>query len=479
MKSGDGMGEGADAPKAAGGEPVAAVELAGRLARREVAAETVVRNHLDRIARLDPALRAFITVDAEGAIEAARVLDRQPALVGPLHGLPIAVKDLTDTAGLRTTMGSVLHADRVPERDDPVVARLKAAGAIVLGKANTPEFGFGAVCANRLCGPTANPFDPRLTSGGSSGGSAVAVATGMAALAHGTDFGGSVRTPAGFCGVVSIRPTPGLIGDAARDLAWSGLATHGALARTVDDAALMLSAMAAAEVLDPLSASAHRPDPNVNSRPQRIAATPDFGIAPVAAVVRARFAEAMAAAEPVVGPITAATPDCTGAGRAFRTLRAAQIARGFGALADTEGDRLTETVRWNVEAGRRLLAADYLEAEAIRSALWRRFVGFFRDHDVLIAPSASVMPWPNDDGEVTTIDGAPLLDILDYLTVTFVVSLVGFPVVTIPAPQGAHALPFGLQLIGRPGEEAGLIAFARRLEREAGFAWRAPAIALA
>ncbi|MEJ1160153.1 amidase [Prosthecomicrobium sp. N25] len=452
-----------------------ATALAEDLAARRVSAEAVLDRHLARIDRLEPALLAFLTLDRDGARAAARALDRAAHPVGPLHGLPVAVKDLTDTAGLRTTRGSLLDAERVPEADDPVVARLRRAGAVVIGKTNTPEFGFGAVCTNALRGPTANPYDLRLTSGGSSGGSAVAVASGMAALAHGTDFGGSVRTPAGFCCVVSIRPTPGLVGDAARDLAWTGLATHGALARTVDDAALLLRAMASDDPLDPLSAGARAPGPPPAAFP-RVAATADFGIATMAREVRDRFDEAVAAAEPVLGPIPRSTPDCAGAGQAFRVLRAAQVARTYGPLADRHSDRLSPTVRWNVEAGRSLSAQDYLAAEATRAALWRRFCAFFREVDVLIAPSAAVMPWPSADGEVLAIDGTPLPDILDYLTVTFVVSLVGFPVVTLPAPRRAHPLPFGLQLIGPPGGEEALIAVARRLEREAGFAWRPPPV---
>ncbi|WP_244644460.1 amidase [Azorhizobium oxalatiphilum] len=443
--------------------------LATRLDAREISAASVLEGHLARIAALEPGLKAFITVDAEGARARAQALDAAEEAVGPLHGLPVAVKDLTDTAGLATTMGSAIHAERIPDMDDPVVARLRAAGAVIIGKANTPEFGFGAVCTNPLQGPTANPYDPVLTSGGSSGGSAVAVATGMAALAHGTDFGGSVRTPASFCGVVSIRPTVGLIGDAGRELAWTGLATAGAMARTVDDAALMLGVMAAPSALDPLSALV----PTVDAPFTRIAATPDFGLAPVSDAVRARFGSAVARAEEVLGVIPSATPDCAGAPMAFRTLRTAQIARNFGPLVAQEGDRITPTVRWNVEAGLALSAQDYLAAEAGRAALWRRFTAFFAEHDVLLAPAASVLPWPNAAGEVTEMDGRPLADILDYLAVTFIVSLVGFPVVTLPAPCAAGELPFGLQLIGRPGSEAGLIAFAKRLEA-AGFCWTPP-----
>lgn len=446
-----------------------ACHLAQEMAARRLSAREVLEDHLARLRVLEPDLKAFITVDEAGARARAAELDMAAEPSGPLHGLPVAIKDLTRTVGLRTTFGSLHHADHVPGEDDPVVARLRQAGAVIIGKTNTPEFGFGAICGNGLRGPTANPHDLRLTSGGSSGGSAVAVASGMAALAHGTDFGGSVRTPASFCGIVSIRPGVGVIADPERELGWTALATHGAMARTVADAALLLRAMAAPSPLDPLSWQTREDAPAI-----RIAATADFGIAPVSEAVRGRFARALSAMREILGDIAEASPDCSGAPKAFRTLRAAQIARGLAALADDADARISPTVRWNVEAGRGLSAQDYLAAEAARTALWRRFVDFFQHHDVLVAPAASVPPWPNADGEVTEMDGRPLADILDYLTITFIVSLVGFPVVALPAPCRPGEVPFGLQLIGRPGAEEALIALAQRMEGDAGFRWRPP-----
>ena len=203
-----------------------AVALAKALARREISARDALEAHLARISAHDARFSAFITVDANGARRQADACDAARGPTGPLHGVPIAVKDLTNTRGLRTTYGSLLFKDNIPEQDELVVGRFRQAGAVIIGKTNTPEFGFGAVCTNRLCGPTRNPFDLALTSGGSSGGSAVAVATGMASFAHGTDFGGSVRTPASFCDVVSIRPTPGRIAAPARPQGWDMLATH-------------------------------------------------------------------------------------------------------------------------------------------------------------------------------------------------------------------------------------------------------------
>jgi len=303
---------------------VAATTLARALARREISARDVIEAHLARITAHDAELSAFITVDSEGARRQADACDAASAPMGPLHGVPVAVKDLTNTRGLRTTYGSLLFQNHVPDQDELVVARLRQAGAVIIGKTNTPEFGFGAVCTNRLCGPTRNPFDVSLTSGGSSGGSAVAVAMGMVPLAHGTDFGGSVRTPASFCDVVSIRPTPGRIAAPARALGWDMLATHGLLARTVDDLEFGLSACVGPDIRDPLSIGA---EPQIESDAGRLqlAVTADFGVAPVAKEVRSRFAAACDALSQIAA-VEEVSPDCGGAIEAFRTLRAAHVA---------------------------------------------------------------------------------------------------------------------------------------------------------
>ncbi|MDA9487881.1 amidase [Bradyrhizobium sp. CCBAU 11361] len=449
-----------------------ATELARAIARGELSSREAVEAHLARIADLDTQLAAFVTVDAEGARRAADICDAAPAPIGPLHGVPIGIKDLSDTGEIRTTYGSALFRDHVPAEDDLVVARLRCAGAIILGKTNTPEFGFGAVCTNRLRGPTRNPFDRELTSGGSSGGSAVAVAAGMVPLAHGTDFGGSVRTPASFCDVASIRPTPGRIPSPRRPLGWDMLATHGFLARGVDDLELALSVCGGSDAHDPLSAGIVSDDLAIAGRP-RIAVTPDFGVAPVARDVRARFASACEGLARVAD-LVPASPDCAGAIETFRTLRAAHIANNYGDLLRTRRAELTPTVIWNIEVGAKLSAEDYLNAERRRTAIYRSFRELFTRADFLVAPAASVLPWPNEIGDVTAIDGTPLETPIDYLAVTFIVSLVGFPVLTLPAPRGVNELPFGIQIIGPPGCESRLFAFGRIIENELGFSHRRP-----
>lgn len=451
---------------------LSATALARAIAGGELSSRDVVEAHLARIVDQDAQLAAFVTVDADGARRAAQICDAASAPIGPLHGVPIAIKDLTDTAGLATTYGSVLFRDHVPAEDDLVVGRLRRAGAIILGKSNTPEFGFGAVCTNKLRGPTRNPFDLALTSGGSSGGSAVGVAAGMVPLAHGTDFGGSVRTPASFCEVASIRPTPGRIPSPRRPLGWDMLATHGFLARGVDDLALALSVCAGDDAKDPLSTGVYNDDRPLAGRP-RIAVTPDFGVAPVSRDVRARFAAACDALAGVAD-LLPFSPNCSGAIETFRTLRAAHIANSYGELLRTRRTELTPTVIWNIEAGAELSAEDYLNAERRRTAIYRSFRALFARADFLIAPAASVFPWPNEISDVTAIDGVALETPIDYLAVTFMVSLVGFPVLTLPVRRGENELPFGIQIIAPPGCESRLFAFGRSTENELGFSHRRP-----
>jgi amidase len=445
---------------------LSAVALAKALARRDISAREVLEAHLARIAAYNGKLNAFITVDADGARRQADACDAAREPVGPLHGLPVAVKDLTNTQGLRTTFGSLLFKDNVPAEDELAVARLRRAGAVIVGKTNTPEFGFGAVCTNRLCGPTRNPFDTELTSGGSSGGGAVAVATGMTPLAHGTDFGGSVRTPASFCDVVSIRPTPGRIAVPLRPLGWDMLATQGLLARHVDDLELGLNACVGADSRDPLSARVENGRLPDRQRP-KLAVTSDFGVSPVANEVRARFADACTALAGIAG-VEENTPDCAGAIETFRTLRAAHVADSFGTLLKDRHAELTPTAIWNIEAGAKLTAQDYLTAERRRTAIYRGFDALLTHHDFIVAPAASVLPWRNDEGDVMQIDGQQMETPIDYLAVTFIVSLVGFPVLTMPMPRTPEQKPFGVQIIAAPGEEERLFAFGRSIEEQIG-----------
>lgn len=447
----------------------------------QLSATAIVDAALADIAAQDPVYASFVTVDADGARAAARACDaalRAGAAPGALHGIPVAVKDLTPTRGLRTTMGSTLFADHVPEADDLLVARLRAAGAVIIGKTNTPEFGFGANCTNALTGPTRTPHDPTRSSGGSSGGSAAAVAAGFVPLALGGDFGGSVRTPAAFCGCVGLRPTPGRLPAPGRALAWDTLATAGFLARDIDDAALAFATLSGPDQADPTSLP-WSPWSMPQSWPApddlRVAATLDFGVAPVSGAIAEGFSAAIARIAAARGPVAWAHPDAREAQEAFETLRAAHIFYNHADLLERHGARLSPTVRWNAERGRGMETARYLAAEAARGRVYRAFAGFFAAHDILLAPSASVLPFDAQDMDVLAIDGRPLRNIIDYLGVTYIVSLVGFPCLSIPMPATCGGPMSGLQVIARPGDETRLLGFARHLERELGFAHVWPA----
>jgi amidase len=450
-----------------------AAEISAGVRAGRLRAGDVVAQALDRVLRDDVRLNAFLAVSQSALAEAA-ALDGATDRAGILRGVPVGIKDLTDTKGLTTTYGSAVFRGHVPEEDDLVVARLRQAGAVVLGKTMTPEFGFGAICANALKSPTRNPWSLALTSGGSSGGSAAAVAAGLVPLAHGTDFGGSVRTPASFCGVLSLRPTPGAIPSPKRGLAFDTLASHGVLARSVDDLELFLDAVAGPDPRDPTSIRAlpTAPDPAPRA-PLRIAATTDFGVAPVSGDVCDAMVRAVAIVTRELGHVAWRHPDCAGAVETFKCLRQPIIRHSYGAILARHGDALSPTVRWAIDAGAEISAADYLAAETRRSALYRAFVSFFEDCDVLLAPAAAVLPWLNAIPDVTEIDGRTLDTVIDYLAVTFVVSLAGCPVVTLPA-WTAGPLPFGLQLIGPPGSDRRLLAIATRFERGCGFAFRPP-----
>jgi len=454
-------------------------QLAQQIARQEVRSRDAVTACFEQIDRHDARLKAYITTCREEAIAAAQKADevaQQGQITGPLHGVPIAIKDLTATAGIRTTYGSQLYRDYIPTTDDLCVARLKAAGAILIGKTNTPEFGMGAHATNTLCGPTATPYDPSRSSGGSSGGAAVAVATGMAYLAHGTDMGGSVRTPASFCDVVGLRPSAGRIPRVPKPLLWETLVTDGVLARSVEDAALMLSVMAGFDPRDPVSLAERWELPEFSEAlcdrlygKIRLGFSTDLGIAVIDPEVRDGFEGAIARIASLCDLIAADHPDCSQAQSIFETLRAGIIHQVHQPLLEKHGDQLSSSVRWNIEQGMGLSAQDFLQAEMERGRLYQRFLKFFDQFDVLATVSASVLPFPHEQTEILEIGGTPLRNIIDYLTITYTITLTGLPVISIPCGRTTSGLPLGMQLVGKPHGEAELLQFAYLLQETLGF----------
>ena len=446
----------------------------------DISAVELIEASIKRIDLQNRVLNAFITICADRARAEARESDarrRTGDPPRPLDGLPFAVKDLTDTEGVRTTYGSLPFRDHVPAHDELCIARLRNAGAILVGKTNTPEFGFGLRSVNRLAASTANPHDLSLSAGGSSGGSAAAVAAGLAPLAHGTDFGGSVRTPAAFCGIVGLRPTPGRVPSTSKALVWNALSTHGVLARNAEDAALMLSVMSGHDPRDPLS----RPGPvfppqlgKAVSAGLRIGASPDLGVAPMSAAVRAPFEAALGEIAKRFPHIESAAPDCRGGREAFGVLRGALVRRQFGPLVEKHRDELTPQLLWNWRRGEALTADDLLAAEEIRTRIYGAFLDCFGRFDVLLTPSASVPPFPNTQEEVLEIDGAALESRIDYLAITFLVSLVGLPSISLPFWAPGAAVPIGLQFVAPPWREDLLLTIARDLEADEAFRCHRP-----
>jgi amidase len=461
-----------------------ATELQQALARGAIRATDVVESCLQQIHQENDRLQAFITLCPEQALAEAEAVDAahsQGTPLGPLAGIPFSVKDLTATAGVRTTLGSKIYQDWVPTEDELCVARLKQAGAILIGKTNTPEFGMGAHVTNPLYGPTATPYDPSRSSGGSSGGAAVSVAVGMCPLAQGTDMGGSVRTPASFCGVVGLRPAAGRIPRRRKPLLWDYLDTDGVLARTVEDAALMLSVMAGWEAHDPISIAAPWPCPTFDEsvrdqwrRKVRVGFSADLGITPIDAQVQAVFEAAIAQMTPICQQVVPAHPDCTLAPAAFEPLRAGLLWYKQKHHYEKYFDQLTPTVRWNVGRGQHLTAADFLTAAGHRDQIYRNFLSFFETYDILATVSACVPPFPHDQPEVLRVNGTPLANIIDYLKITYTISLTGLPALSIPCGWTETGLPIGLQLVGPPQGEAALLQFAYLLQEDLNFRHRWP-----
>jgi amidase len=459
---------------------VSACQLVHLIQTRQVRAIDAVTACFTQIDQHNDRLKAILTSCRDRAEVEARQADaaiERGEPLGALHGVPFSVKDLTPTAAVRTTFGSLIYQDYVPQQDELCVARLRSAGGILIGKTNTPEFGMGAHCINPLYGPTANPYDPSRTSGGSSGGAAVTVATGMSYLAQGTDMGGSVRTPASFCGVVGFRPSAGRIPRRRKPLLWDYLDTDGILARTVEDAALMGAVMAGEDWRDPLSiGSAVWPLPDLFPEQCdrfraafKVGFSTNLGIAVIDPAVEAGFRQAMAQVAPLCQQIQKTHPDCSMAQSSFETLRAATLLHKQKHHYENHRELLSESVRWNVERGIGISAAALLQAEADRDRLYLNFLRFFEQYDLLITVSASVLPYLHTQSEILQINNVPLRNIIDYLTITYTISLTGLPALSIPCGWTDSGLPIGIQLVGKPRGEAALFQFAYLLQEVLNF----------
>lgn len=444
-----------------------AVELARMLRDRELSARELLDAYTGRIHRVNPQLNAIVTLAEEQAATQAAAADSavaRGAPAGPLHGLPIAVKDLADTAGIRTTYGSPLFADHVPDTDAPHVARLRAAGAVIIGKTNTPEFGAGSQTFNPVFGVTRNPWDTRLTPGGSSGGAAAAVAAGLLPFADGSDLGASVRNPAALCSLVGLRTTPGLVAsaDPARDDVFDPFSVVGPIARSAADAALLLSGLRGNDPALPLTrpAAAETAPPPESLAGLRVAWSDSLGGLPVEPEVAEVLRRARAALDEAGAVVTDAEPRLEDADEVFEVLRGVIMAGKYGPMLKSHRDQMKDTLVWNTEYGLGLTAARIAGALRGRSAIFGRTREFLRDYDVLALPTVQVLPFGVEHEWVTEINGVPQETYLDWMRTCSRITVTAHPAVSVPAGLSAGGLPVGLQLVGRYGSDQWLLGIA-------------------
>jgi amidase len=460
-----------------------ATELLRLYRARKTSPLEVMEAVLARIDAVNPRLNAYVTVPRERALAEARRATRalrRGARLPALHGVPVSIKDLTFTRGIRTTEGSRIHEHRVPDEDAVVVERLRAAGAIVVGKTNTPEFGAGGNTFNALFGVTRNPWNPALTCGGSSGGAAVALATGMGPLAEGTDLGGSLRLPAAFCGVVGFRTTPGLVPKYPVTDAWDALSVTGPMARTVADAALMRSVVAGPDDRAPLSyevdaAAFRRAVRQPSIRGWRVAWSPDLGgllpvdpenvrVCEAAVAVLRRLGARVSAAAPEMGDVDEIV---------LGTRGLSMVVNHHDKLPRWKAEMQAGLVG-NIEQGLALTPVDLAGAIRARTALWHRVRRFMEGFELLVLPTTSVRPFPAEQPYPTEIDGRPLSHYIHWAFLTYAITLTGLPAISVPAGFTRDGLPVGLQIVGRRRREVDVLRAAAAFEAAAPWTDRVP-----
>ncbi|GAA5157957.1 amidase [Pseudonocardia eucalypti] len=459
-------------------------QLVAHLNARELSSREITAAHLDRIEKVNPAVNAIVSPRAEQALAEADLSDRQRAAgkaVGPLHGLPMAFKDTHETEGIRTTYGSPLLSDYVPARDELVVARMRAAGVIPLGKTNVPEFAAGSHTMNPVFGLTRNPYDPTRSAGGSSGGAAAALACGMHPLADGSDMGGSLRNPASFCNVVGFRPTPGRVPTWPARLGWATMAVQGPMGRTVADAALLLSVIAGPDDRAPLSLD--QPGSlftgSLDSDPSmlRVAWSPDFGgTLPVEPEVAAVVADAARTFTGLGAEVVRDCPDLADADQVFRTLRAWQFQHTFGEHYANARDQLKPTLVRNIEQGMRLTGPELARAEELHTGLYHRVREFFDRYDVLLLPVSQVAPFPAELEYPTEVAGTEMADYLDWMRSAYYISATGCPALSVPAGFTPGGLPVGVQIVGPARADLAVLRAGHAFEAATGHASRRPPV---
>jgi amidase len=436
---------------------LSATELTRRIRDRDLSAREVLEAHVAQIERVNPKVNAIVTATFELACERARLADEAAArgeFFGPLHGLPVVHKDLEETKGIRTTYGSPIFADYVPDFDTPIVERIRAAGAVLIGKTNTPEFGAGSQTFNPVFGATRNPWDLTKTCGGSSGGAAVALACGMVPIADGSDMGGSLRNPASFCSVVGFRSSPGRV----PRLVPSELSVNGPMARNVEDCALFFKAIADhdPEFETPLER---------DFRGARIAWCPDFAGLPFDSRVREVFATARALFEELGCIVQDADPDFAGADQAFRVLRAAAFYEHRGRLLASHRHEMKQPVVDELERGAQLTMFKVAQANETRSRLIARIATFMQEHEYLVLPTVQVPPFSVDEPWAQEIGGIRMKDYIEWMGSCYFISVTGHPAISVPAGFTRDGLPVGVQIVGRALADWSVLQLARAFEQ--------------
>lgn len=451
---------------------LSAVELRRLIGARSLSPLELMRASIARIEALNPGVNAIAATDFERALEQARAAESAVMRGGalpPLHGLPLGVKDLLDTEGLLSTCGNVALRGHVPAADNSLVARLKRAGAIVAAKTNVPDMGAGANTRNAVWGATGNPFDPRLIAGGSSGGSAAALACDMLPLCTGSDTGGSLRIPSALCGVVGLRPSPGLVANRSRALGWSAISVLGPMGRSVADAAFMLSACVGLDTGDPLSYPAAPTDfwplPGGDLARLRVGYTEDFGFCAVDPDIRRVFRARMAALAPLVARCEPIALDMAGADEAFDVIRGESFVAAFAETHARAPETLGPNVRANVELAGGMTLAQRARAHLAQTAIARRFAEAFEAVDLIVAPVVPVSPFPWTELYATQVEGRTMANYYRWLALCYGVTLSSHPALALPCGRDERGMPFGLQLVGRLRGEGALLAAAHAIEQ--------------
>ncbi len=460
---------------------LSATELAAHIRRKQLSARDVMAAHLAQVERVNPKVNAIVTLVADRAMaDAARADEFQArsTRVGALHGLPVAHKDLVDTAGIRTTRGSAFHRDHVPTQDAPIVTRIRAAGAITIGKTNTPEFGAGSQTFNTIFGATRNPYDVTKTCGGSSGGAAVALRCGMVPIADGSDTGGSLRNPASFCNVVGLRPSPGRV--VREGTSWSPLSVSGPMARTVADLALFFSAIAGPDgspLSIPEDGTRFRAALGRSFKNARVAWWRDLGGIPFEPEIRTTIDANRRVFEELGCQVEPAEPDFRGVDEAFRTLRFVGNYGQYAALVRERPEWVKDTIKFEVAQAERLTAVDVGRAQARQARMFAESRQFFERYDYFVLPVTQVAPFDVNTPYPTRIGDVPMADYIDWMRSCWYVTLMANPAISVPAGFTSSGLPVGIQIVGRHRDDWSVLQLGHAFEQATGHGTRRPPIA--